>query len=184
MVEREVLLPHLDLDLERVAAVDEDRGLFLQYDRHARRAAEARQPVEPLASHGQHFTLVFIGVRYDETVEPEPFEFTAQGLQAPGRGRRWGIEAVFRPGCHRRLQRPELILQFVTGLRYHQTQPQVTLHILRGSKHTGDNSAHIGDRLPRPLCRQQCGKTGIAPISGWIIADGSGHGAVRTFRRG
>ena len=184
MMEREVFLPHLDRDLERVAAVDEDRGLLHQYDCRARRAAETCQPGEPLAPPGQHFTLVFIGVRYDETVEPEPLEFAAHSLQAPGRSRRRGIEAVFRPGCNRRLQRPELIPQFVTRLCCHQAQPQITVHILRRGKHTGDNSAYIGNRLSRSLCRQQFGKTKIVPIAGWIIGEGSGHGSVRTFRRG
>ena len=52
--------------LQRVAAVDEQRGAVRQHDRGAGRAGEAGQPGEPLLGRRHIFALVAVGVRHDE----------------------------------------------------------------------------------------------------------------------
>ena len=55
--------------LQRVAAVDEDDGAVGKDDRHAGRAGEAGQPVQPLGAGGDIFALMLVGARHDEAVE-------------------------------------------------------------------------------------------------------------------
>ena len=77
------LLAHL----QRVAAVDEDRGLVGQHDRRTRRAGERGQPGKPLGALGHIFALMLVGARHEEAVEASGFQFGAEGGQ-PGRDSR------------------------------------------------------------------------------------------------
>ena len=58
--------------LQRVAAVDEQRGAVGQHDRGAGRAGEAGQPGQPLLGRRHVFVLMAVGARHDEAGEPAP----------------------------------------------------------------------------------------------------------------
>ena len=73
-------------DLERVAAVGEDRGFLRQHDRGAGRALEPGQPGEPLRIGADIFAHMFVGQRHDEAVEPVALELFAEGPEAVGVG--------------------------------------------------------------------------------------------------
>ena len=78
--------PGVDLaaHLDDIAAVDENRGLFLQHDGKARRAGEAGEPGEAFRAFGHIFVLMRVGARNEETVEALALEFGAQRLEPRG----------------------------------------------------------------------------------------------------
>ena len=69
---------HLLADLQRVAAVDEDRRLVGEHDGRAGRAGEAGQPGEPLGRFRHIFALVLVGARHDEAVERQLLQLGAE----------------------------------------------------------------------------------------------------------
>ena len=71
-------------DLQRVAAVDEDRGFLGQDDGRAGRALEPGQPGQPLGVASDIFAHMLVGQRHDEAVERIGLELLAKGLQAVG----------------------------------------------------------------------------------------------------
>ena len=83
--------------LQRIAAVDEERGALGQHDRQPGRAGEAGQPGEPLAAGRHVFALMLVGARHDEAVEPARRQLLAQQRE-PRRARQpgeiLGCEAV------------------------------------------------------------------------------------------
>ena len=72
------LLAHL----QRVAAVDEDRGLVGQHDSRTRGAGEGGEPGEPLGALGHIFALMLVGARHEEAVEAAPVSSAAEGGQS------------------------------------------------------------------------------------------------------
>ena len=72
---------HLLAHLQCVAAVGEDRRLFRQHHRAARRPLKPRQPGKPLRIGADIFAHMFVGQRHDEAVEPVPHQLRAQRLQ-------------------------------------------------------------------------------------------------------
>ena len=77
--------PGLGIDLlgglQRVAAVDEDRGLVGEHDGKARRSGEAGQPGQPLLGRRDIFVLLLIGAGNDETAQFPAQQFLAKGGQ-------------------------------------------------------------------------------------------------------
>ena len=71
-------------DLQRVAAVDEDRRFLRQHHRRAGRALEAGQPGEPLGVAADIFAHMLVGQRDDEAVELVGLELLAKGGEAVG----------------------------------------------------------------------------------------------------
>ena len=70
--------------LQRVAAVDEQRGARRQHDRDAGRAGEAGQPGQPLLGGRHVFVLVAVGARHDEAGEAAPFSSARNAASAAG----------------------------------------------------------------------------------------------------
>ena len=64
--------------LQRVAAVDEQRGAVGQHHRATGRAGEAGQPGQPLLGRRHVFVLMAVGARHDEAGEPAPRQLGAQ----------------------------------------------------------------------------------------------------------
>lgn len=69
--------------LQRVAAVDEDRGLVAQNDREPGRPGEAREPCEPLRARRHVLALMLVGPRHDEAGDAASGEFRPERLEAP-----------------------------------------------------------------------------------------------------
>ena len=64
--------------MQRVAAVDEDRGGVAQHHCRARRAGEAGQPGEALLARRQVLVLLPVGTRDDKSIEAAPLQLGAQ----------------------------------------------------------------------------------------------------------
>src|SRR5262249_5072037 len=64
--------------LQRVAAVDEDRGAVGEHDRNRGRAGEPGEPGEPLFRWRQVFVLMAVGARRHEAGETAPHQLGAQ----------------------------------------------------------------------------------------------------------
>src|ERR1700691_3465723 len=93
--------------LERIAAVDKERGLVGQNRGHAGRAGEAGEPGEPLRPRWDVFALMLVGPRHETSLHPLAREFSAQPCEAfRGRktGRRSGAAQSRRQGTELRLQ--------------------------------------------------------------------------------
>ena len=71
-------------DLERVAAVDEDRRFLGKHHRGAGRALEPGQPGEPLGVAADIFAHMLVGQRHDEAVELLGLQLLAKGGEAVG----------------------------------------------------------------------------------------------------
>jgi hypothetical protein len=69
-------------DLERVAAVDEDRGFLRKHHRRSGRTFEPGQPGKALGVAPDIFAHMLVGQRNDEPVELFGLELLAKGLQA------------------------------------------------------------------------------------------------------
>ena len=87
-IDQRLDMPGLAVDLlgglQRVAAVDENRGLLRQHDRHAGRAGEAGQPGQPLFGRRDIFVLLLIGAGNHESGQLAPRQFLAEGGQPRG----------------------------------------------------------------------------------------------------
>ena len=77
-----MLAVDLVADLQRVAAVDEDRRFLRQHHRRAGRALEAGQPGQPLGVGADIFAHMLVGQRHDEAVEPVGLQLLAQRGEA------------------------------------------------------------------------------------------------------
>jgi hypothetical protein len=83
-----VLAVDLASDLQRVAAVDEDRRFLGEHHGRAGRSFEAGQPGEPLGVAADIFAHMLVGERDDESVEAVGLELLAKHGEAPSRARR------------------------------------------------------------------------------------------------
>ena len=70
--------------LQRIAAIDKQRGALAQHDREPGRAGKAGQPCQPLAARRDIFALMLVGARHDKAVEPARRQFLAQSCDAVG----------------------------------------------------------------------------------------------------
>ena len=70
--------------LERVAAVDEQRGAIFQDHRHPGRAGESGQPGEAFGTFGDEFALVLVGTWNEETGQPSPPNMVPDRFHAVG----------------------------------------------------------------------------------------------------
>ncbi len=86
-------------DLQRVAAVDEHRGLADQRDRRAGRAGEGGEPGEALVALGHIFALMRIGARHEEAVETAALQLGAQMAKARRAGRCVGFVLIGLEGA-------------------------------------------------------------------------------------
>ena len=81
-------MPGLAVDLlgglQRVAAVDEHRGLAGQHDSHAGRAGKAGQPGQPLLGGRDIFILLLIGAGNHESRQFPPRQLLAERAQPRG----------------------------------------------------------------------------------------------------
>ena len=95
--------------LQRVAAIDEQRGAVLEHDRHPGRAGEPGQPCEALGAGRHVFALVLVGARHDEAVETARRQFLAQHARpAPGAAAARNPPARDRRASPRRARRAYL----------------------------------------------------------------------------
>ena len=74
----------LAADLQRVAAIDEDRRPVGEHDGEPGRAREAGQPVQPLGIGGDVFALMLVAARAQEARETAAVQFRAQPGEAAG----------------------------------------------------------------------------------------------------
>jgi hypothetical protein len=72
---------HLRPRLQRIAAVDEERGVVVEHDRCARGAGEAGEPGKPFRWRGQELVLVLVAMRDQEALELARFQHAPEALE-------------------------------------------------------------------------------------------------------
>ena len=101
----------LGAGLQRVASIDEQRCLLLQYDRYSGRSGEAREPGQALELGGEIFVLVFVAMGNEKAFELSRLQLALQRLDAlaAGAGGTHFVEKLKHGGRCTRKTRPRSI---------------------------------------------------------------------------
>ena len=134
--------------LQRVAAIDKDRGAVLQHDRHPGRAGEAGEPGEALAAQRHVFALMLVGARHDKASELLLGQLFAQQHEPFGAGQAleiFRLHSVAMIDRQRRLERLQTSAASAGGHRLDDKRVPARPDLGRRGEHAGDQRLDRGD---------------------------------------